>query len=219
MVITFEQENPVKIIEVHLIDRQRELPDFYGESMRLVLAGFIRSEQKFDSLPALVQQIKDDVQLAGELCSQVYREQTVTVQSEQGDVPESGRLEQTQQAPQDISDVFDLFVKPFLTSSCLHGARSSLYDDDSGQAPLNNCQQDGAGSISDVLATSSTGAQITYLSFESFQPDTHEGPAAATGIGASCTVGASNSVVVVNHPTSTYFALCSRKNITDKSMR
>ena len=37
-------------------------PDFYGEVMRLQLAGFIRPEMKFPSFPALIAQITTDVE-------------------------------------------------------------------------------------------------------------------------------------------------------------
>jgi riboflavin kinase len=78
---TFEgQENKEKIIEAHLIVESEtessssnndddssaaanfSLPDFYGVPMRLQLLGFLRDEQKFDSFPALVAQIQQDVQ-------------------------------------------------------------------------------------------------------------------------------------------------------------
>lgn len=77
---TFEgQENKEKIIEAHLIVESEtessssnndddssaaanfSLPDFYGVPMRLQLLGFLRDEQKFDSFPALVAQIQQDV--------------------------------------------------------------------------------------------------------------------------------------------------------------
>mmetsp|Transcript_3591 Transcript_3591/g.6634 ORF Transcript_3591/g.6634 Transcript_3591/m.6634 type:complete len:303 (-) Transcript_3591:244-1152(-) len=80
---TFEgQENPEKIVEAFLI-RPAEEPspslsgptvddvhgtspsyfskDFYGATMRLVLAGWLRPEMKFPSFPALVAQITKDV--------------------------------------------------------------------------------------------------------------------------------------------------------------
>lgn len=60
---TFEgQENPEKIVEAHLIlSQDTVLSDFYGETMRLQLAGFLRPEQKFPSFPELLFQIKTDV--------------------------------------------------------------------------------------------------------------------------------------------------------------
>jgi riboflavin kinase len=61
---TFQgQENPEKIIEAHLIlDDDDEMTDFYGETMRLQLDGFLRKERKFPSFPELIFQIKTDVQ-------------------------------------------------------------------------------------------------------------------------------------------------------------
>lgn len=60
---TFEgQENPEKIVEAHLIldPEAMEPPDFYGETMRLQLHGYIRPEMKFPSFPALIEQIASD---------------------------------------------------------------------------------------------------------------------------------------------------------------
>jgi riboflavin kinase len=53
---TFEgQENPAeKIIEAHLIlGEDDEMTDFYGETMRLQLNGFLRKERKFPTFPEL----------------------------------------------------------------------------------------------------------------------------------------------------------------------
>jgi riboflavin kinase len=70
---TFEgQENTEKIVEAHLIFDQpddetsettsiMEPADFYDETMRLQLHGFLRPEIKFPSFPALIAQIKTDV--------------------------------------------------------------------------------------------------------------------------------------------------------------
>jgi riboflavin kinase len=71
---TFEgQENPEKIVEAHLIleppsttetallSLALDPPDFYGETMRLQLSGFLRDEQKFPSFGELIQQINADV--------------------------------------------------------------------------------------------------------------------------------------------------------------
>ncbi|CAM9190049.1 unnamed protein product [Chrysoparadoxa australica] len=61
---TFEgQENPEKIAEAHLISYGEDQGDFYGSNMRLALCGFLRPERKFDSFPALVAQINQDVQV------------------------------------------------------------------------------------------------------------------------------------------------------------
>jgi riboflavin kinase len=65
---TFEgQENPEKIVEAHLMfDTEHatsplDPPDFYHETMRLQLIGFLRPEIKFPSFPALIAQIRQDV--------------------------------------------------------------------------------------------------------------------------------------------------------------
>jgi riboflavin kinase len=63
---TFEgQENTEKIVEAHLmIDPETtimEPADFYDETMRLQLHGFLRPEIKFPSFPALIAQINADV--------------------------------------------------------------------------------------------------------------------------------------------------------------
>jgi hypothetical protein len=57
---TFQgQENPVKIIEAHLLSDE-SIPDFYGATLRLQLLGFLRPEQKFPSFPDLIAQIHAD---------------------------------------------------------------------------------------------------------------------------------------------------------------
>lgn len=69
---TFEGvENKEKIVEAHLIrcsninnDDDDAMTDFYGEFMRLLLVGYLRPEQKFDSFPALMQAITSDVETA-----------------------------------------------------------------------------------------------------------------------------------------------------------
>ncbi|CAM9859193.1 unnamed protein product, partial [Laminaria digitata] len=53
------QENAEKIVEGHLIGYEGE--DFYGETMRMLLAGFQRREKKFASFPELVATINKDV--------------------------------------------------------------------------------------------------------------------------------------------------------------
>ena len=81
---TFEgQENKEKIVEAHLITQSspREKDemadeeassddnsvadeiegDFYDETMRLQLIGYLRPEQKFDSFPELIAQIHRDI--------------------------------------------------------------------------------------------------------------------------------------------------------------
>ena len=66
---TFEgQENAEKVIEAHLMleDGALDPPDFYKETMRLQLHGFIRQEMKFPSFPDLIAQISTDVEDAKE---------------------------------------------------------------------------------------------------------------------------------------------------------
>jgi riboflavin kinase len=66
---TFEgQENTEKIVEAHLMidpgtetESMMEPMDFYGETMLLQLHGFLRPEIKFPNFPALIAQIKADV--------------------------------------------------------------------------------------------------------------------------------------------------------------
>lgn len=77
---TFEgEENKEKIVEAHLITESSpkdtsSVPeslqlqidedvdgDFYGETMRLQLIGFLRPEQKFDAFPDLIAQIHKDI--------------------------------------------------------------------------------------------------------------------------------------------------------------
>ena len=80
---TFEgQENKEKIVEAHLITKSSPMTipqnedgeeqstandddeiegDFYDETMRLQLIGYLRPEQKFDSFPELIAQIHCDI--------------------------------------------------------------------------------------------------------------------------------------------------------------
>jgi riboflavin kinase len=55
-------------IEVHVMGSTDATPeydrDFYGETMRVDVCGFIRPELRFDSLPELVARIKADIGLA-----------------------------------------------------------------------------------------------------------------------------------------------------------
>lgn len=67
--IISKQENPVNIVEAHLLDRKfNNGSDFYGSTLRLCLIGFLRTEQKFSSLDSLVAQINADIQQTRELC-------------------------------------------------------------------------------------------------------------------------------------------------------
>lgn len=59
---TFDgEENKEKIVEAHLIVDDGDIDgDFYGETMRLALYGFLRPEMKFESFPALISAIMND---------------------------------------------------------------------------------------------------------------------------------------------------------------
>jgi riboflavin kinase len=60
---TFQEQNPVKIVEAHLIlDKsvEPELEDFYDQPLRLQLIGYLRPELKFPNFPALIAQITAD---------------------------------------------------------------------------------------------------------------------------------------------------------------
>eukprot|EP00551_Chaetoceros_affinis_P004840 CAMPEP_0203667380 /NCGR_PEP_ID=MMETSP0090-20130426/4220_1 /ASSEMBLY_ACC=CAM_ASM_001088 /TAXON_ID=426623 /ORGANISM="Chaetoceros affinis, Strain CCMP159" /LENGTH=543 /DNA_ID=CAMNT_0050531519 /DNA_START=105 /DNA_END=1736 /DNA_ORIENTATION=+ len=59
---TFDgEENKEKIVEAHLIVNDGDIDgDFYGETMRLALIGFLRPEMKFESFPALISAIMND---------------------------------------------------------------------------------------------------------------------------------------------------------------
>jgi riboflavin kinase len=60
---TFQgKENTEKIVEAHLMLNETLVPpDFYGETMRLQLHGYLRPEIKFPSFPDLIAQISADV--------------------------------------------------------------------------------------------------------------------------------------------------------------
>jgi riboflavin kinase len=74
---TFEgEENPVNIVEVHLIEPPTPSTgdsiadgDFYGTFMRVALVGYLRPETKFASFDALVTQINQDVKDAASKCA------------------------------------------------------------------------------------------------------------------------------------------------------
>src|SRR5437667_4610526 len=55
-----------RVLEVYLLDFDR---DIYGEDVEVRFARYLRPEQKFDSMEALVRQIELDVQQARELCA------------------------------------------------------------------------------------------------------------------------------------------------------
>jgi len=55
-----------RTLEIHLLDFDR---DIYGEDMEVRFVRYLRPEQKFESVDALVRQIDVDVQQARELCA------------------------------------------------------------------------------------------------------------------------------------------------------
>lgn len=63
---TFEgKENEEKIVEAHLMVAEGAIEgDFYGETMRLELVGFLRPERRFPSFPDLIAAITNDVENA-----------------------------------------------------------------------------------------------------------------------------------------------------------
>ena len=66
------QENPVNIIEAHLLERNFETAgDFYGSSLKLCLVAFLREEKKFASFDALIAQINADIAQTRELTSEL----------------------------------------------------------------------------------------------------------------------------------------------------
>ena len=74
------QENPVRTVEAHLIDRvlpanEEELEgesifsDFYDKELRLTLVAYLRPEIKFDNIDDLIKQINIDINVGKELGS------------------------------------------------------------------------------------------------------------------------------------------------------
>ncbi|WP_274361633.1 bifunctional riboflavin kinase/FAD synthetase [Paenibacillus thermotolerans] len=61
---TFHDNLPEPTCEVHLLDFDGDL---YGRSLAVQFKYFIRSERKFESVDALIAQIKDDIRKAGQL--------------------------------------------------------------------------------------------------------------------------------------------------------
>jgi riboflavin kinase/FMN adenylyltransferase len=55
---TFTPDLPAPAVEAHLLDFHRDL---YGQSVRLEFVEFLRPELKFNSIPALVEQIQSDI--------------------------------------------------------------------------------------------------------------------------------------------------------------
>jgi riboflavin kinase/FMN adenylyltransferase len=58
---TFE-DSEVRLLEAYLLDYKG--PDFYGETLRLVITGHIRASLKFDSLESLKNAIAEDCEFA-----------------------------------------------------------------------------------------------------------------------------------------------------------
>jgi len=67
---TFELEKKEKSLEVHLFDFSGEI---YGEDVRIEFLFFIRDEQKFSGVDALITQIQKDVQFAKEKFSSLLK--------------------------------------------------------------------------------------------------------------------------------------------------
>lgn len=55
---TFTPDLPAPAVEAHLLDFHRDL---YGQTVRLEFVEFLRPELKFNSIPALVEQIQSDI--------------------------------------------------------------------------------------------------------------------------------------------------------------
>jgi len=61
---TFESQSPLLRTETHLLDFHQDL---YGSELKLEFVEFLRPEQKFSSIQALVDQIHSDIQTAREV--------------------------------------------------------------------------------------------------------------------------------------------------------
>ncbi|KAI9275392.1 hypothetical protein BY458DRAFT_507285 [Sporodiniella umbellata] len=55
-------QNEKRSAEVHIIHEFEK--DFYGEDIRIIVGGYIRPEQNYPSLDALIQDIKTDIEVA-----------------------------------------------------------------------------------------------------------------------------------------------------------
>jgi len=60
--------NSKKSVETHIIHEYQD--KFYGDWLKLLICGYIRPEQNFNSLEDLIQAIKDDVRFADEALDQ-----------------------------------------------------------------------------------------------------------------------------------------------------
>ena len=54
--------NSVRSLEVHILNQFKD--DFYGSSLFVAICGYIRPEQKFDSLDQLIDTIHKDIEIA-----------------------------------------------------------------------------------------------------------------------------------------------------------
>lgn len=55
-------KNEKKSMEVHLLHKFDD--DFYGEEIKVIITGYIRSERDFSSLEELIREIKNDIAIA-----------------------------------------------------------------------------------------------------------------------------------------------------------
>ncbi|MGD9735383.1 MAG: bifunctional riboflavin kinase/FAD synthetase [Solirubrobacterales bacterium] len=62
---TFDSELGL-LIETHLIDREEDL---YGQNLRVAFVERLRGEERFDSVEALVEQMRDDIEDARRICA------------------------------------------------------------------------------------------------------------------------------------------------------
>jgi riboflavin kinase/FMN adenylyltransferase len=58
---TFNATSSPKLVEVHVLDLDAKL---YDESLELEFLGFVRAEKKFESVEALKEQIRKDIDTA-----------------------------------------------------------------------------------------------------------------------------------------------------------
>ena len=63
---TVNPENPERILEIHLLDFDR---DIYGKDLEVRFTRYLRAEKKFENVEALVAQIRADVKQARDLCA------------------------------------------------------------------------------------------------------------------------------------------------------